>query len=87
MIILFVVAALVRKVGVGMISILLFHFLSDLFHYGFNTEPFFFIYFALTYGLFIDIVIGITRGKIFGVGLTKYTVGLAALEGGIIGFL
>jgi hypothetical protein len=88
MFIVFIVAALVRKVGVGMISLFLFSLLSDLFHYGFSGEPMFFIYEVLTYGIFIDIVIAITGGKIFGVGLTsKYVIGIAALEGGIIGLL
>ncbi len=88
--IVFIVAALVRKVGAGMITLFLFDFFSDLFHYGFSGEPMFFIYESLTYGLFVDLGIAITGGKIFGIGVTgsrSKVVALAAIEGGIIGFL
>ncbi len=90
MFIVFIVAALVRKVGVGMISLFLFDVLGDLFHYGFSGEPMFFIYEAFTYGLFVDLAIAITGGKIFGVGIPKtvgYVAALAAIEGAVIGFL
>ncbi|AHC51989.1 hypothetical protein SUSAZ_08615 [Sulfolobus acidocaldarius SUSAZ] len=88
--IIFIVAGLVRKVGVGMISLFLFDLLSSLFHYGFSGEPMFFIYEALTYGLFIDLMIAFTGGKIFGLGLTKgptYVNAISALEGAILGVL
>ncbi|TRM95193.1 hypothetical protein DJ526_00995, partial [Sulfolobus sp. A20-N-G8] len=60
---------LVRKVGSGMLSLLIYNILSDLFHYGFGGEPIFTIYETLTYGLFIDLMIALTGGKIFGIGL------------------
>jgi|GEM_PF-225236 hypothetical protein len=62
-----VVAALVRKVGVGMISFVVYSFLGDLFHYGFGGEPIYFFYEALTYGLFLDLMIAVTGGNIFAV--------------------
>ncbi|NON61539.1 hypothetical protein, partial [Acidianus sp. RZ1] len=69
LIIVLVVAALVRKVGVGMLSLLIFNVLGDLFHYGFGGEPMFTIYETLTYGLFVDLVIAATGGKLFGIGI------------------
>lgn len=63
----FVIAALVRKVGVGMTSFVVYSFLSDIFHYGFSGEPIYFVYEALTYGLFLDLTIAATGGNIFGV--------------------
>jgi hypothetical protein len=62
-----VVAALVRKVGVGMVSFVVYSFLGDLFHYGFGGEPVYFFYEALTYGLFLDLMIAFTGGNIFAV--------------------
>jgi len=50
LIIVFIVAALVRKVGVGMLSLFIFTVLSDIFHYGFGGEPMYFIYETFTYG-------------------------------------
>jgi hypothetical protein len=99
LIIVFIVAGLVRKVGVGMLTLFVFNLLSDLFHYGFGGEPMFFIYEMLTYGLFIDLMIVFTKGKIFGIGYTPKEVDqpqavavsrtnvLAALEGAILGAL
>jgi len=60
-----VVATLVRKVGAGMISFVVYSFLSDIFHYGFGGEPIYFFYEALTYGLFLDLTIAFTGGNIF----------------------
>jgi hypothetical protein len=65
--ILFIVAALVRKVGVGMISLAIFNLLSDIFFYGFGGEPIFTFYEALTYGLFLDLAIAFSKGNLFGV--------------------
>jgi hypothetical protein len=62
-----VIAALVRKVGVGMTSFVVYSFLGDLFHYGFGGEPVYFFYEALTYGLFLDLMIAFTGGNIFAV--------------------
>ncbi len=96
MFILLIVAALVRKPGTGILSLLIFNILSDLFFYGFGGEPMYTIYEALTYGLFLDLVIVASRGKLFGIGYkssngpsvaTKTVVGLAILEGVIIGIL
>jgi len=70
LIIVFIVAGLVRKPGVGILTLFVFDFLADLFHYGFGGEPMFFIYEMLTYGLFIDLMIVFTKGKIFGIGYT-----------------
>jgi hypothetical protein len=99
LIIVFIVAGLVRKVGVGMLTLFVFNLLSDLFHYGFGGEPMYFIYESLTYGLFVDLMIVFAKGKIFGIGYTPKEVNqphavlvrrtnvLAALEGGILGAL
>ncbi len=67
--IILIFVGLVRKVGSGMLSLLIYNILSDLFHYGFGGEPIFTIYETLTYGLFIDLMIALTGGKIFGIGL------------------
>ncbi|QKQ99000.1 hypothetical protein GWK48_00060 [Metallosphaera tengchongensis] len=69
-IIILIFISLVRKVGAGMLSLLIFNVLSDLFHYGFGGEPIFTIYEMFTYGLFIDLTIAFTKGKIFGIGTT-----------------
>ena len=95
-----VVAALVRKVGVGMVSFVVYSFLGDLFHYGFGGEPVYFFYEALTYGLFLDLMLAFTGGNIFAVkssmrasvestggGSSGKLVGMMLVEGGIIGFL
>ncbi|AWR95057.2 hypothetical protein DFR85_11055 [Acidianus brierleyi] len=87
MIILFVIAGVVRKTGVGMVSLTVFTFLSDLFHYGFGGEPLYFFYEALTYGLFIDAIIAFTGGKPFGISSKTYPKILAAIEGAIVGIL
>ncbi len=65
--ILFIVAALVRKPGVGMSVMFVFNLLSDQFSYGYGGEPMFFVYEMLTYGLIIDIMISLTGGNLFGV--------------------
>jgi hypothetical protein len=62
-----IIAALVRKVGVGMVSFVVYSFLGDLFHYGFGGEPVYFFYEALTYGLFLDLMLAVTGGNIFAV--------------------
>ena len=103
LIITFIVAALVRKVGAGMLTLFVFNLLSDIFYYGFGGEPMYFIYESLTYGLFIDLMIAATGGKLFGIGHTvnannkggNSTVGrltasptlLAVAEGAVLGFL
>lgn len=98
-----VIAAVVRKVGVGMTSFLVYTFLGDLFHYGFGGEPVYFFYEALTYGLFLDLMLAFTGGNIFAVkssmmasaeakgatggGSSSKLVAIMVVEGGIIGFL
>ncbi|MGP6220371.1 hypothetical protein [Caldiplasma sukawensis] len=64
-VVLFIVAGLVRKPGVGMLSLAIFDILGDLVHYGFSGEPVFVFYEALTYGLLIDLAIVFTKGKLF----------------------
>ena len=96
-VILFIVAGLVRKPGVGMLSLAIFDVLGDIFHYGFSGEPIFAIYEALTYGLFIDLAITIKRGNLFGNFSKKVKAGVnsvnisrqrifAAITGAVIGF-
>lgn len=67
LIIAFIVAGLVRKVGAGMLTLGIFNILSDIFYYGFGGEPMFLIYEALTYGLFLDLLIAFTGGQPFGI--------------------
>ncbi|AAK42046.1 hypothetical protein SULI_13465 [Saccharolobus solfataricus] len=93
--ILLIVASLVRKPGVGAMSLTIYTLLADLFHYGFAGQPLYFIYEAFTYGLFIDAVIIATRGNLFnirysdsiGTSLKIKRVVLIAIEGAIIGIL
>jgi hypothetical protein len=70
LIIVLIVAGLVRKPGVGMLTLFIFDVLADLFHYGFGGQPMYFIYETLTYGLYVDLVIVFAKGKIFGIGYT-----------------
>lgn len=60
-----VTAALVNKAGVGMMSFVIYNVLAGLFHYGFGGQPVYFFYEAMTYGLFIDIMIVVTGGNLF----------------------
>ncbi len=64
---LFIIAALVRKVGAGMSTLFIFNLLSDIISYGFSGEPIYTIYEMFTYGLLIDVFIAATGGNIFGV--------------------
>ena len=96
-----VVAALVRKVGVGITSFVVYSFLSDIFHYGFGGEPMYFFYEGLTYGLFLDLMIAFTGGNIFGAkssakasaegtmggGSSAKLTGVMIVEGAVVGFL
>ncbi len=96
-IIIFIIAGLVKKPGVGMMSMAIFDILGDIFHYGFSGEPMFVVYESLTYGLFIDLAITIKKGNLFGNFSKKAKEGIkaqsmsrqrlfAAITGGIIGF-
>ncbi|ARM76715.1 hypothetical protein [Acidianus manzaensis] len=71
LLIVFIVAGLVRKVGTGILSLAIFDILGDLFHYGFGGEPIFLIYESLTYGLFVDLLIAATGGQPFGISSFK----------------
>lgn len=66
--IVFIIAGLVRKVGTGMLTLFIFNILGDIFHYGFGGEPIYTLYEVLTYGLFIDLMIAVTHGHLFGIG-------------------
>ncbi len=66
--IVFIVAGLVRKVGTGMLTMFIFNLLGDIFHYGFSGEPIYTLYEVLTYGLIVDLFIAITGGHLFGIG-------------------
>lgn len=100
--IVFIVAGLVRKVGTGMLTLFIFNLLGDIFHYGFSGEPIYTIYEVLTYGLMIDLFIAITQGRLFGIGpagdeedkgnqLTNFMGGYRtiapAITGALVGFL
>ena len=80
MFILIVVAAVVRKFGVGMISLVVFDVLADIVHYGWSGQPLFFIYEGLTYGLFIDLIIVLSKGR-------PFEGKRALLQGALVGFL
>jgi len=71
LIITFVIAALVRKVGAGMATLFVYNLLGDIFHYGFGGEPMYFIYEVLTYGLFLDIALAATGGNLFPISRVK----------------
>jgi hypothetical protein len=78
MLILTLVVAVVRKFGAGMLSLLVFDVLADIFHYGFGGQPMYFIYESLTYGLSLDALIAVTKGKAF------ETQWKAALSGALV---
>lgn len=85
-----IVAGLVRKVGSGMLTLLIFNLLGDIFHYGFSGEPIYTIYETLTYGLFIDLMIAVTHGHLFGIGADEEigaTSGKAAKGNQLTNFL
>ncbi len=97
----YITVGIVRKVGTGMIAMMIYDILAALFYYGFGGEPMYILYEMLTYGLFIDIMIAITGPNLFGVKeyLETKTEGeeeprrsrkatlKALLHGGILGFL
>ena len=80
MLILIIVVAIIRKFGAGILSLVVFDVLADAAHYGWSGQPLFFIYEGLTYGLFIDLIIVITKGRPFE---GKYAI----LQGALVGFL
>ncbi|BBL46869.1 hypothetical protein [Metallosphaera sedula] len=79
----FLTIGVVRKVGSGMATMAVFDIIGDLLHFGFTGEPLWLIEDVLTYGLMADVVIFLTRGKIFGRGAKG--VSLALFEGGVLG--
>ncbi|KUO93229.1 MAG: hypothetical protein RXQ96_07610 [Thermocladium sp.] len=58
------VAALVGKPGTMAITMFVYTLLSDIFHYGFGGEPFYFIYEILAYGAILDMWLAY-RGELF----------------------
>ncbi len=98
-----VIAGLVRKVGTGMLTMFIFNLLGDIFHYGFGGEPIYTVYETLTYGLFVDVIIAVTKGHLFGIGakieegkqaakqalasLSRRALIVPAVTGGFIGLL
>lgn len=82
----FIVAAVVRKVGVGMASMAVYDIVSDLIHFSFAGEPLWIIEDVLTYGLMIDVAVLLTKGKLFGIGVKSFAL-FAIAEGMILGFL
>lgn len=63
----YITVGIVRKVGTGLIAMMIYDILAALFYYGFGGEPVYILYEMLTYGLFIDIMIAITGSNLFGV--------------------
>ena len=80
MIILVMTVAVIRKFGSGMLSLVVFDVLADIAHYGWSGQPLFFLYEGLTYGLFIDLIIVLTKGNPFE---GRYAI----LQGALVGFL
>jgi hypothetical protein len=63
--ILFLVASLIGKPGSVSIMMIIYTLLSDIFHYGFGGEPFWFVYEVTAYAILIDLYL-IVRGKYMG---------------------
>jgi len=82
------VVALVRKVGSGITVFTAYDLISDFIHFGFKGEPLWLVEDALTYGLFMDIAIFITKGNLFGIlDNDKLKQNLSAIvEGLLLGF-
>jgi hypothetical protein len=76
---------LVRKVGSGIAVFTVYDLISDFLHLGFRGEPLWLIENTLTYGLFMDVVIFITKGNLFGVLYdVKYKQNLSAIVEGVV---
>jgi len=82
MFILIITVAIIRKFGAGILSLVIFDVLADAVHYGWAGQPLFFIYEGLTYGLFIDLIIVLTKGRPF-----EGNKIFVAIQGAIVGFL
>ncbi|MFP3233873.1 MAG: hypothetical protein RXR08_09350 [Sulfolobaceae archaeon] len=73
-----------RKVGSGIAVFAVYDLISDFLHLGFREEPLRLIEDALTYGLFMDVVIFITKGNLFSVLYDdKYKQNLSAIVEGL----
>ncbi|MGC8670975.1 MAG: hypothetical protein ACP5SK_04120 [Thermoprotei archaeon] len=64
-IILLLAASLIGKPGTVMVTMFIYTLLSDIFHYGFGGEPFWFIYEIIAYAAMFDLYL-LLRGKYFG---------------------
>ncbi len=64
-IILLLAASLIGKPGTVMVTMFIYTLLSDIFHYGFGGEPFWFIYEIIAYAAMLDLYL-LLRGKYFG---------------------
>lgn len=64
-IILLLAASLIGKPGTVMTTMFIYTLLSDIFHYGFGGEPFWFIYELIAYAAMLDLYL-LLRGKYFG---------------------
>jgi len=80
--------ALVRKIGRVVAVFTVYDLTSDFIHFGFRGEPLWLIEDALTYGLFMDVAIFITKGNLFGVLYDdKYKQNLSTMVEGLpLGF-
>ncbi len=79
--ILFLVAALIGKPGSVMIMMFIYTLLSDIFHYGFGGEPFWFIYEVTAYAALIDMWL-LLRGKYMGTPYQRFFGGAATATAG-----
>jgi hypothetical protein len=79
----FIVVALVRKVGSGITVFTAYDLISDFIYFSFKGEPLWLVEDALTYGLFMDIAIFLTKGNLFGIlDNDKLKQNLSAIVGG-----
>lgn len=81
-----IVIGAVRKVGSGMLSMAVFDIVGDLLHFGFSGEPLWLIEDVLTYGFMADVLIFLTKDRLFGIGAGRYQAPLAVAEGAALGF-
>ena len=78
----FIVIALVRKFGAGMITMGVYDIISDIVsHFSFTGEPLWLFEDILTYGLMADIAILLTRNNLF----VSKNIGINVLEGALLG--
>ncbi|NON61214.1 hypothetical protein, partial [Acidianus sp. RZ1] len=79
----FIVIGIIRKVGAGMLTMAVFDIVGDIIHFSFTGEPLWLIEDVLTYGLMADILIFLTKGKIFNIGSKLSYIGI--IEGVALG--